>query len=134
MSTKHSTDRITERSTKHRKFLDALFGAIDSSDAARFADFLTEDALFRFGSAPPVHGRTAIRQAVAGFFSSIAGCRHTLHRVWTAPGTLACEGEVAYRRLDGSEISVPFVDTFEMRADLISAYRIYIDMAPLYAK
>ncbi len=117
-----------------RKFLDALFDAIDCSDATRFADFLTEDALFRFGSAPPVHGRKAIREAVAGFFSSIAGCRHALHRVWSGPGTLGCEGEVTYRRLDGSEISVPFVDTFEIRNNLISAYRIYIDMAPLYAQ
>jgi ketosteroid isomerase-like protein len=121
-------------SSGQRKFLDALFDAIDSSDATRFADFLTEDALFRFGSAPPVQGRKAIREAVAGFFSSIAGCRHSLHRVWSGPGTLACEGEVTYRRLDGSEISVPFADTFEVRDDLITAYRIYIDIAPLYAQ
>jgi ketosteroid isomerase-like protein len=115
------------------KFLDALFEAVDSTDAARFADFLTEDALFRFGSAAPVQGRKAIREAVAGFFSSIAGCRHRLDRVWSGPGTLVCEGEVTYRRLNGSEISVPFVDTLELRDDLITAYRIYIDMAPLYA-
>jgi ketosteroid isomerase-like protein len=122
------------RSTANRKFLDALFDAIDSADAARFVEFLTEDALFRFGSAPPVHGRKAIREAVAGFFSSIAGSRHSLRHVWSGPGTLACDGEVTYRRLDGSEISLPFADAFEIRDDLISAYRIYIDIAPLYAK
>ena len=117
-----------------RKFLDGLFKAIDSSDAGRFADFLAEDALFRFGSAPPVRGRKAIREAVAGFFSSIAGCRHTVHKVWSGPENLVCEGEVSYRRLDGSEISLPFADTFEIRDNLISTYRIYIDIAPLYAK
>ncbi|HSD70662.1 MAG TPA: nuclear transport factor 2 family protein [Woeseiaceae bacterium] len=121
-------------SSPDRRFLDALFSAIDSSDAVRFADFLAEDALFRFGSAPPVHGRTAIRNAVAGFFSSIAGCRHTVHKVWSGPDTLVCEGEVTYRRLDGSEISLPFADTFERRDKLITGYRIYIDIAPLYAK
>jgi len=117
----------------NRQYLDTLFEAIDSTDAARFAEFLTEDAVFRFGSAPPVHGKKAISEAVADFFSSIAGCRHAVHRVWTGPGTLACEGEVTYRRLDGSELSLPFADTFEMRDELITAYRIYIDIGPLYA-
>lgn len=121
-------------STSDREFLDALFNAIDSSDADRFADFLAEDALFRFGSAPPVRGRKSIREAVLGFFSSIAGCRHTVRRTWSDADTLACEGEVTYRRLDGSEISLPFADTFERRGKLISGYRIYIDIAPLYAK
>jgi uncharacterized protein (TIGR02246 family) len=50
-----------------------LFAAIDSMDAEAFAAFFTDDGMFRYGSQPPVQGRDAVRDYVAGFFSSIAG-------------------------------------------------------------
>ena len=46
-----------------------LFAAIDARDADAFAAFLAEDGEFRFGNAPAVRGRAAIRAAVAGFFA-----------------------------------------------------------------
>ncbi len=110
-----------------------LFAAIDNKDAASFVQYLTEDAVFRFGSAPPVHGREAIREAVDGFFATIAGCRHAISNSLRNDSTLVCEGEVTYRRHDGSEITVPFADIFEYDGDLIADYKIYIDIAPLYA-
>ena len=111
-----------------------LFAAIDANDAASFVAYLTEDAAFRFGSAPPVHGREAIREAVEGFFATIAGCRHTIRNSLRDGATLVCEGEVTYRRHDDSEISVPFADIFEYEGDLIAEYKIYIDISPLYAQ
>lgn len=114
-------------------WLRQLFAAVDASDATRFSDFLAPDAVFRFGAAPAVQGRQEITTAVAGFFSSIAGCNHRLARTWSGDGTLACEGEVTYRRHDGSEITLPFVNVFELSDNLISGYRIYIDIGPLYA-
>ena len=57
-----------------------LFAAIDRQDAAAFVGFLTDDAVFRFGSAPPVQGRDDIRAAVGGFFDTIAGCSHAIHK------------------------------------------------------
>ncbi|MDH4048079.1 MAG: nuclear transport factor 2 family protein [Gammaproteobacteria bacterium] len=111
-----------------------VFAAIDRKDTRQFVAALTGDAVFRFGSAPAVHGRNAIAGAVDAFFSSIAGCRHVLHQNWETASTFACEGEVTYRRHDGSEITLPFADVFDLRDDLISGYRIYIDIAPLYAQ
>ena len=110
-----------------------LFAAIDANDAASFVSYLTEDAVFRFGSAPQVVGREAIREAVAGFFGTIAGCRHTISNSLRSGSTLVCEGEVTYRRHDGSEISLPFTDIFEYDGDLIAHYKIYMDIGPLYA-
>ena len=110
-----------------------LFAAIDAKDAASFVSYLTEDAVFRFGSAPPVHGREAIREAVDGFFATIAGCRHTIRNSLSSGTTLVCEGEVTYRRHDGSELTVPFADIFEYDGDLIAEYKIYIDIGLLYA-
>ena len=114
--------------------LDRLFQAIDAKDAARFVSFLTEDGEFRFGSAPPVRGREAAAAAVQGFFDSVDGISHTVAKVWRDEVSLVCEGEVCYRRHDGSEISLPFVDVFEMRDELISSYKIYMDLAPLFAQ
>lgn len=110
-----------------------LFAAIDSNDAASFVSYLTEDAVFRFGSAPPVRGRQAIAEAVDGFFTTIAGCRHDIAHSFGHESTLLCEGEVTYRRHDGSEISLPFADVFEYEGDLIAHYKIYLDIGPLYA-
>ncbi len=111
-----------------------LFAAIDANDAAAFVGFLTADAVFRFGSAPAVVGRDAIRAAVEGFFSTIAGCSHHVNKTLESGATLLCEGDVTYRRHNGSEITLPFADVFEYDGELISAYKIYMDIGPLYAE
>ena len=115
-------------------FLDNVLDAVDSKDTHRFVTYLTEDCTFRFGSAPAAVGRAAIGAAVGGFFESIAGCGHTVGNVWHDDGNMVCEGEVCYRRLDGAEITLPFVNVFEFHDELISNYKIYIDIGPLYAE
>ena len=110
-----------------------LFAAIDAKDGAAFVAYLTEDAIFRFGSAPPVQGRNSIQAAVEGFFATIAGCRHRIFNSLRQDDTLVCEGEVTYQRHDGHEVTVPFTDIFEYNGDLISHYKIYMDLSPLYA-
>ncbi len=111
-----------------------LFAAIDANDAAAFVGYLTDDAVFRFGSAPAVHGRASIQAAVDGFFGTIAGCSHNVQKTLDNGSTLVCEGEVTYRRQNGSEITLPFVDVFEYDGDLIAQYKIYMDINPLYAE
>jgi len=110
-----------------------LFEAIDRRDARAFAQFLTSDASFRFGNAPPIAGTDAIEAAVAGFFALLAGCQHRLLQHWAGEGTAVCEGEVTYTTPHGKTVTVPFVNVFELRADRIASYRIYIDNAPLFA-
>jgi ketosteroid isomerase-like protein len=110
-----------------------LFAAIDGRDAQAFAGFLAADGEFRFGNAPPVVGRDAVRDAVAGFFGAIGGCRHRLLRAWQTEGSVACEGEVTYTRHDGSQVTLPFANVFVLRGGEIASYRIYIDNAPLFA-
>jgi ketosteroid isomerase-like protein len=110
-----------------------LIAAIDARDADAFAAFIAGDGEFRFGNAAPVRGRAAIREAVAGFFKAIGGCRHRLLQTWTGPHTAVCEGEVTYTRLDGSTLTVPFVNVFELGRGGIRSYRIYIDNGPLFS-
>ena len=110
-----------------------LFKSVDAMDMESFLGFITADATFRFASAPPVQGHAAIREGVGGFFASIAALKHDLQRMVTEGNVVICEGEVAYTRHDGSSITLPFVNVFEVDGGLISLYRIYIDVGPLYA-
>ncbi len=109
-----------------------LFAVIDRRDSEAFVGYLTDDAVFRFGSAPAVKGRETIRKAVEGFFGTIAGCSHAVHKTLDKGATKVCEGEVTYTRLDGSTITLPFTDVFEYDGDLIAHYKIYMDISPLY--
>ena len=113
--------------------LDGLFAAIDAKDTEAFLGYLTTDATFRFGSAPPVTGHTAIREGVDGFFASIASSKHSLMNVIGNDRILVCEGQVTYSRLNGSDITLPFTNVFEVDGDRIAHYKIYIDIAPLYS-
>ena len=115
-----------------RARLDELFAAIDARDMERFLGFLTDEARFRFGSAPSVQGREAIHSAVDGFFSTIAGLRHELTRTIAEGDVVVCEGNVTYTRHDATEITLPFVNVFEFDGELISVYKIYMDVGPLY--
>lgn len=110
-----------------------LFATIDAGDAVAFARFLTPEGSFRFGNAPPAVGRAAIEAAVAGFFGSIRRCDHRLLRCWSAAGSEAVQGEVTYTRLDGSTLTVPFVNVFLLERALIRDYQIHIDASQLYA-
>jgi len=110
-----------------------LFAAIDAQDSDAFVAYLTEDAVFRFGSAPPVQGRSSIRAAVDGFFGTIAGCAHRIDRTLRDSDTLVCVGEVTYRKHDGGTITLPFTNVLDFDGGLITVYGIYIDIAPLYA-
>jgi uncharacterized protein (TIGR02246 family) len=49
-----------------RKLLARYCFAIDAKDATAFAALFTEDGVFDFKLAPPVQGREALRQFVAG--------------------------------------------------------------------
>ncbi len=115
------------------QWVDALFATIDAQDAERFAEFLTEDGEFVFGSAPPVKGRPAVAEAVGAFFGSIAGLQHTIDKFWDTGDQRIVEGRTRYTRHDGREVEVPFADVFDMDGELISSYRIYADVSALYA-
>ncbi len=115
------------------KWVKQLFAAIDSKDADAFVRFLTEDAVFAFGNAPPVPGRAAIRDVLVAFFGSIRGLRHEVTDTWTLPEVAVAIGQVTYTRLDGSTLSVPFADVLKMEKQLVCEYLIYVDASRLYS-
>jgi hypothetical protein len=111
----------------------SLFATIDGKRAQEFAGFLTDDGEFRFGSQPAVHGQANVAAYVDAFFGMIGGSSHELLRAWDGDGTTVGEGLVHYTRLDGSQVTIPFVNVFYLQGDKIARYLIYIDNGPLFA-
>lgn len=111
--------------------IDGLFEAIDAKDTDSFVTYLTEDAVFRFGSQEAVKGRAAIGEYVAGFFSTIKALQHRVTETWEGENSLVCQGEVTYTKLDGKDVTLPFVNVFRLAKDRVRDYLIHIDPSPL---
>jgi ketosteroid isomerase-like protein len=111
----------------------AIFADIDAFDPDKFVAHLTEDVVFRFGNAEPAVGRAAVRDAVAGFFSTIDGLTHHILRIWDDGDVSIAQINVEYVRKDGKHVTVPNADILVYDGDLVSNWQIYIDVAPVYA-
>jgi ketosteroid isomerase-like protein len=123
-ATRQEEERMPIRAT--------LFADIDSMEPDRFAAHLADDVVFRFGNADPIQGRDAVRDAWAGFCETLDGVRHDGMEQWEQDGTTIAAAEVTYTRKDGSRVTVP-VATIYRGDDEIEDYRIFIDLAPLFA-
>jgi ketosteroid isomerase-like protein len=111
----------------------AIFADIDAFDPEKFVAHLTPDATFRFANADPVTGRAAVKEAVTGFFSSIAGLTHHILNVYEVGDIVIAQIDVEYRRLDGKSVTVPNADILVFDGDLVRDWQIYIDVTPVYA-
>jgi SnoaL-like domain len=113
--------------------LAAIFADIDSFDPDKFVSHLTDNVVFRFANGDPVEGRSAVRDAVAGFFSSIGGLTHHILQTWDVDETSIAKIDVEYVRADGKHVTVPNADILVFDGDLVSNWQIYIDLAPVFA-
>lgn len=105
-------------------------------DAAAVDDYLeryyTEDVELRFGSAPAVRGRVAVRAALAAGHDRHA-MEHTFVNVWTVGDETICEFRVRYTmRADGRIVDLPSLAILRRAQDgLVDGLRVYIDPTPL---
>lgn len=115
-----------------QEWIGRLVKAIDGMDADGLAAFMDEDVVFRFGNAEPVAGRAEVRDAVGGFFQSIAGISHEVSTAWADDEVAVLHGMVTYTRRDGSTLKVPFANILGLRGELISEYLIFVDNSGLF--
>ena len=113
--------------------LPAIFADIDAFDPDKFVAHLTENVTFRFGNAEPVVGRAKVREAVAGFFTTIDGLTHHILGTWDSGDVSIAQIDVEYVRKDGKHVTVPNADILVFAGDLVSNWQIYIDLAPVFA-
>ena len=112
-----------------------VFAANDAREVDVLAAFMTDDVVLRFGSAPAVRGRDALRQASIDFNAMVASVHHELTDIFEIQeqAVLVIECQVTYRRLDGEQLTLPCCNVFRLRDGLISDYRIYMDVNPAIA-
>lgn len=115
-------------------FTDHVFALVDKRDADGFAALFAPDGRFVFGNADPIVGPAAIAAAVGAFFAGIDGLRHEIRNRWESGADTVAELVVEYDRQDGGAVRVPAVTIFTRDgAGLVTDYRIYVDLAPLFA-
>ena len=117
-----------------KNYLEGLGKVIDSKDGVKFAEYITENGLFRFGNTEPVIGRKAITDYVNYFFTMHNGSSHKVVNCWETEDAIIWQGEVIYTRKDDKKVTVNFTNIFYMDGDLIKEYLIYIDNSPLFAE
>lgn len=125
------TEQVREES--HRTLLRRIVASDERLDGIGFGEVLTDDASFRFGSGPATTGKANIVPLVTGFLSQLKAFRHELFVAWESPGMLAYEAQVTYLRHDDRTVVLPYANVLRLRGALIHDYRIYIDIAPLFA-
>ena len=107
--------------------------ALDAGDAARLAAMVTDDVRLRLASQEPTIGKAAFTAAVEAAVASIASTRHEILAAWDVGEAVVLEMTVHYRRHDGSELALPCCNIFRFTGGLIADYRMYMDIAPVYA-
>ena len=110
-----------------------LFADIDSMEPDRFAAHLADDVSFRFGNADAVHGRDAVRDVWAGFCETVDGVSHEIVEQFESGEATIAESNVTYTKKDGAQVTVPVVTIYRSGGELIDDYRVFIDLAPLFA-
>ena len=124
---------FTEAPTAAFDYASEVYDAVDSKDEQRLARFLTENCTFVYANSDPVVGRENVAESSKNFMALIADIKHQLLDVWAFDDVIVSRLEVTYTRKDGSTLTVPAVTIWRMRNRQIDDYRIYIDVAPLFA-
>ena len=100
---------------------------IAQGDAAKAAEFFSDDAIYHNIPLDPVSGRDAIRDTIAMFLGMADKVWFdTLHLV--ADGSLVMTERVDHFVMGDRDIALPVMGTFEVNGDKITAWRDYFDM------
>ena len=112
----------------------SIFQKVDTMDPHALDDVFAEDGRLVFGNNEPLVGLEAIAAGSGAFLSTLQGLRHRILNEWSIGADTIVETEVTYSRLDSKEVSLPAVSIWRVRNDgLIVDYRVFFDVAPIYA-
>jgi ketosteroid isomerase-like protein len=110
-----------------------VFAALDAKDSAAVTAAMTDDVRMRLGNADVVEGKANFRTASEAFVASIAAISHEITSMWSVDDVVIAEMDVHYERLDGGNVTLPCCNVFRVRDGVVCDYRVYLDIAPVYA-
>lgn len=116
-----------------KSWYEELFGHIDNRRMDEFLSFLTDDIKLTVANHPTAAGKEWVRVAVGALWQSVNGVKHEFHHVFQDQGHMIFQATVAYTRLDNKVVSVPCVTIIRLEGDLVSEWRIYVDLTPVFA-
>lgn len=123
---------MTDKTPAH--LVRTLIRAVDAADQNAIAALTASDVHFRFGNAAPTDTQSELLAAAKSFREAIAGLHHTILDLWeVADGMVVALMDVQYKRLDGSELTLPCCNVFGVQNGVVNDYRIYMDVNPVVA-
>jgi hypothetical protein len=111
------------------------YADIDGMRLQSFVNRHTEDAVFVFGSKPPVVGKVAIGQAMTTLWSIVDVMHHQRRNLWFVDDcdTAIIESDVHYKIKSGKEIVVPSISVVDRgHHGLVTSLRVHLDLTPLF--
>jgi ketosteroid isomerase-like protein len=125
---------MTDKPGAHGDLVRTLIRAVDDADHNAIAALTADEVHFRFGNAAPTSTRSELLAAAQSFRDAIADLHHTILDLWeVGDGMVVALMDVNYRRLDGSELTLPCCNVFGVRNGVVNDYRIYMDVNPVLA-
>jgi limonene-1,2-epoxide hydrolase len=108
-----------------------LFEALKIDEAMMF---FTSDATYRFGNAPKVFGREAIRESsYSTHMDQITGIDFKIMQLIEQGNTVVAELEITYTLHNSQSVVLPCTDIFELENGQVKSFRIYMDPSPLFS-
>lgn len=106
--------------------------ADESLNADAFVEVLTADAKFLYGSQPVVEGKEEIRSSVTRLFTTLESLHHDISEAFERGDWLYYVAQVEFKFKDGRGARFDYLNRLGFDGFLISYYRIYIDISPLF--
>ncbi|MBX9779026.1 MAG: hypothetical protein K2X26_01675 [Chitinophagaceae bacterium] len=122
--------------SKHKLYIAKVFDCDENKKLHDFTMLLTPNGFIQFGSNPKVIGREAIESMLIRFnktFKHLA--QHIIKVFKDTDNEIVYSAEATYSFDDGTTLEpIPYMIHLKFDGEVVSEYRIYIDLSPYYKK
>lgn len=109
------------------------FKTVDTLEASKIQEWFAEDMDLQFGNTP-IKGRETAMAAISGFIGQLQGMKHNIGDVFDEGDKVFVDAVVTYHFRNGDILNIPAGTYLKREQEKISDLRVYIDLAPVYAK
>lgn len=110
-----------------------LYAHVDRKDMDAVGASFADDVVMTMGNGEPVVGRVNVIESLRQFQSMLAGLSHTFTAVAEQGDVTMLETITRFDLRSGESVEIKGVTLLERKGELITAQRMYADMAPLWA-